>query len=216
MSRSSRAGVASLLAAPIIAAVSVLVSPTLSDDAGKQLAALTDHRAAVIAGLTLNTIALALLIAGIVWLALVLARHAPTLASAGGILGVGGLLIVLFENGISAAAPSLSRGLDPAQATAALGRIHSSVAVSRIEPFSLLGDIGFVLLGIAVVKAGAPRWTAAAIAAGALGEGAGFATATKPLTVVAFAVLFLGLLAAVRTLLPRPGRQVTAEAALTS
>jgi hypothetical protein len=53
---------------------------------------------------------------------------------------------------------------------------------------------------IAALKAGAPRWAAAAIAVGALSEGAGFATSTKALVATSFAILFAGLLPAVRAL----------------
>jgi hypothetical protein len=70
----------------------------------------------------------------------------------------------------------------------------------RLEPLQLAGDIGIALLGIAVVKAGAARWAGAAIAVGAIGEGAGFATSSKAVVIVSFALLFAGLLQAVRTL----------------
>jgi hypothetical protein len=49
-------------------------------------------------------------------------------------------------------------------------------------------------------QAGAPRWAGAAIVIGALGEGAGFATGTKVLVSISFALLFAGLLQVVRTL----------------
>ena len=69
MSKPTLAGVSALLAAPLFVLVGVAVLPTVSDDAAAQVAALTDHRGAMIAGLTLQTVALALLIAGVVWLA---------------------------------------------------------------------------------------------------------------------------------------------------
>jgi hypothetical protein len=89
--------------------------------------------------------------------------------------------------------------IDRAQAATVLDRIHSG-AISALEPLSLAGDIGIALLGIAVVKVGAPRWAGAAIVIGALGEGAGFATGAKPLAIISFTLLFAGLLQAVRTL----------------
>src|SRR6202035_290723 len=173
--------------------------PTLSDDAARQVAALTGHRGAMITSMALNSIAVVLLIAGIIWLAVALAPRAPRLALAGGVLGVFGLLVVLFENGVAAAFPAIAGGLDPIQAAFVLDRIHSG-AITALGPLSIIGDIGLVLLGLAAVKAGAPRWAGAAIAIGALTEGAGFATGTKALVIIAFAVLFLGLLQAVRTL----------------
>jgi len=52
----------------------------------------------------------------------------------------------------------------------------------------------------AAVKADAPRWAGAAIVIGALGQGAGFATGTKALVIISFALMFAGLLHVVRTL----------------
>lgn len=212
-SKSTIAGAAALLAAPIVVIAATLAQPTLSDDTAKQVAALTDHRSAVIAGMALSMIAVVLLIAGIVWLAFALAPRAPRLAVTGGVLGVLGSLIVLFENSVGAAAPAIVAGLDRAQATALLDRIHSSAAISALEPLSLVGDIGIALLGIAAVKAGAPRWAAAAIVIGALGEGAGFATGSEALVIISFAFLFIGLLQAVRTQVTRPARRLATEAA---
>ncbi len=214
LTKANISGFGALLAAPLVVMAGVLVHPTLSDEAADRAAAIANHRGAVIAGLTLQTISIVLLMGGIIWLALAVARHAPGLAVAGGILGVLGSLVVLFENGVAAAMPSVVRGLNSAQATAALHRIDSSAAVSALEPVSILGDIGLALLGIAVVRAGASRLTGAAIVVGALGEGAGFATGTKAVVVIAFAILFLGLLDAVRTLVGRPARGVPATVAV--
>lgn len=197
------AGATALLAAPILAIAGALAQPTLSGDAATQVTALTSHRDAMITGMTLSMIAAVLLLGGTIWLALTLAPRAPRLAMAGGMLGVLGLLIVLFENSVGAAAPAIVAGLDPAQATAVLGRIQSSGAISAFEPASIVGNIGVALLGIAVVKAGAPRWAAAAIVLGALGYGAGFATGSKTLVIISFALMFAGLVPAVRTLAAR-------------
>ncbi len=196
--KSTIAGALALLATPVVVIAAVLIQPTLSGDASAQVAAFSSHHQAMITGMTLSIIAVVLLIAGIIWLALAVAPRAPRLAIAGAVAGVFGALVVLFENSVAAAAPAIASGLGPAQATAVLGRVHSG-AIAAIEPLALLGDIGIALLGIAAVTAGAPRWAGAAITIGALGEGAGFATGTKALVVISFAVLFAGLLPAVRT-----------------
>jgi hypothetical protein len=214
-SKSTFAGAAALLAAPIAVIAGVLAQPTLSDDAANQVAALTVHHAPMIAGMALTTTGVVLLIAGIVWLALTLAPRAPRLAMAGGVLGVLGLLVVLFQDGVGAAAPAIVDTLHPAQATAVLDRIHTG-AISALGPVAIVGDIGLALLGIAVLQAGAPRWAAALIVIGALGEGAGFGTSTKALVIIAFALLFVGLLQAVRTLVTRATPQPAAEAAQTA
>jgi hypothetical protein len=215
-SKSTTAGALALLAAPIVVIIATLAQPTLSGDAAKQVAALTDHRAAMITGMALGLIAVVLLIAGIIWLALALAPRVPRLAMIGGVLGVFGLLVVLFENSVAAASPAIVSTLGRAQATAVLDRIHSSAAVSALEPLALAGDIGIALLGIAAVKVGAPRWAGAAIVIGALGEGAGFATGTKALVIISFALLFAGLLQAVRTLATSPRPVLAATGAETA
>jgi hypothetical protein len=125
------------------------------------------------------------------------------------VLGVFGSLAVLSENSIAAAFPAIVSGLDRIQATFVLDRIHSG-AITALGPLSIIGDIGLALLGIAAVKAEAPRWAGAAIAVGALAGGAGFATGTRALVIIAFAVLFLGLLPAVRTLVTSPAPQLAA------
>ena len=212
LSKSTLAGAAALLAAPIVVIAGTLAQPTLSDDAAAQVAALTVYRGPMIAGMTLRTFGLILFIAGTVWLALTLAPRAPRLAMAGGLLGVLGSLVVLFESGVGAAAPAIVDTLDRAQATAVLDHINSG-PISALDPLSILGDIGIALLGIAVARAGAPRWAAAAIVIGALGEGAGFATGTKALVIAGFAVMFAGLLQAVRCLAAGPGRLPVPETA---
>ena len=206
------AGAVALLAAPIIVIVATLAQPTLSDDAASQVAALDGHRGAMITGMALSSIAVVLLIAGIIWFALALAPRAPRLAMAGGVLGVFGLLAVLFENGVAAAFPAIAGGLDRIQAAYVLDRIHSG-AITTLGPLSIIGDIGLALLGLAAVKAGAPRWAGAAIAIGALAAGAGFATGTKALVIIAFAVLFLGLLQAVRTIAAPPAPRLAGAGA---
>lgn len=215
MSKRTIAGPFALLAAPIIVIVATLAQPTLSDDAARQVAALTDHRGAMITGMALNSIAVVLLIAGIIWFALALAPRAPRLALAGGVLSVFGLLVVLFENGVATASPAIVGGLDRIEAAFVLDRIHAG-AITALGPLSIIGDIGLALLGLAAVKAGAPRWAGAAIAVGALAEGVGFATGTKALVIIAFAVLFLGLLQAVRTIVASPAPRLAAAGTKTA
>ena len=61
----------------------VAILPTVSDDAPAQVAALTDQRGAMIAGMALQTIAIALLIGGVIWLASRLRRALPASRSPG-------------------------------------------------------------------------------------------------------------------------------------
>lgn len=192
MTKPARAGMAALLAAPLIAFVAIALVPTVSDDADEVVRAFTDHRVDMILGLTLQTIALVLLIGGAVWLAWALHRFAPRLALVGGVLAVAGSLIPLFENGVDAAKASIVSTLDPNQAVTTIEHIHSSALSTVLGPLSLFGDLGLALLAVAAVKAGAPRWAAASIIVGSFGEGIGFGAGARPLVLASFAILFVG------------------------
>lgn len=202
MSKPMLAGAAAFLAAPLVALLSALVQPTFSEDAADQVTALTDHRGAAIAAVALALVALGLMIAAIVWLAVVSFPRSPRLALAGGILGVLGFLFVVFDNSVAAAGPGIVAALDAAQATAALDRVHSG-AVDALEPLSTVGEIGLILLAVAVRRVGVPSWTAAAIAVGGVVETVGFASATRAPVVAGFAILAVGAARTLATFLPR-------------
>ncbi len=205
MHKPNAAGATALVVAPLVAIAGIAITPTMSDDAAKQVAAFTAHHSAMVLGFTTLTLAVYLLIAGTAWLALVVKEQSPRLALTGGIAGVSGLLVVLFEAGVSAATPAIASGLNHTAATALITRVHSG-AITALEPVSIIGDIGLALLGFAALKAGAARWTSVAIAVGALGEGVGFATGTKALLLITFMVLMVGLAGACASLAPGPAR----------
>jgi len=213
MSRFTLAGAASLLVAPLLAAAALAAAPTVSDGAADRLAALTDHRTAAIASLAVQTVAIVLLIGGTIWLAVAVAGRSPRLAFWGGVVGVLGSLIVLFEDGVSAAGPAVVTALDPAAAASALDRIDSSLAVSALEPLTIVGDLGLAALAIATVRMGVPRWAAALFVVGAFGETIGFATSTRALIVAGFVVLFVGLAGTVPTLVRKPVERTVAAPA---
>lgn len=192
MNRPSPAGAALLVAGPATALVAAAVAPTMSDDAGDQVAALIGHRGAVIAGLSLEVLAISLMIGGIAWLAHVLHERGSRLAVAGGVIGIAGSLVVLFQDGLSASGPALTRVLGPGPATAALQGIHSGLLKS-LEPLALLGDLGLALLALAATRSGASRWMAAAVAVGSFAEGAGFGSGTRGLVLAGLALLLVGL-----------------------
>lgn len=208
MSKTMLAGAACLVAAPLLEIVSALVIPTTSDDAATTVTALRDHHGAMVTGLTLEMIALALLVAGTAWLAIALSSRAPRLAAAGGILGVAGLLVVVFTNGMHAAAAPVVSALDPAQATAAVKAISASAGVSAVEPLSILTIVGYVLFA-----AGLRRTALAAgiaLAVGSAVETIGFATGTRGLVVAGFVVFCAGAIGVVRRI-AAPPRATVAE-----
>ena len=207
MSKTARIGAGVLLAAPLVALIANVVPPTISDEAGDRVAALTDHHTAMVAGIAADAISIALMIGGVIWLASALRSRAPGLALTGGVLGVVGALVVLFHDGMAAAGVAVVSKLGTAQATSVLDAAHSSGA-GQLEPLSLLLNVGLICLGVAAIKAGAPTWLAAAVAVGAVAQGAGLATGTRLLAVAGFAVVFLSLAGVVRVVAGVPARQL--------
>lgn len=199
MSKAARAGAAALVAAPLIGFASMLVLPTASDDGHDVVAALTAHHGAMVTGLTLQTLSIPVMVAGLLWLVAATRSHAPRLAVAGGVVGVAGALVILFEDGITAVAPSVVGALDPGHAATALDRIQSSAAAG-IDPLALLFDLGLAMLAFAAVNAGAPRWLAPAVTVSALAQGIGFGAGARPLVAVAFAAMAVLLALTVRGL----------------
>jgi len=194
MSKPARAGAVALVAGPVLGLVSMLVLPTLSDGGSDLVKALTAQHGAMVTGLTLQTLSIPIMIAGLVWLAITLVPHSPRLAVAGGIAGVAGGLVILFEDGVADSAPSIVSSLDPNHATTALDRISSSAAAS-VDPLALLFDLGVALLAFAAVRGGAPRWIAPTLTVCAFAQGVGFGSGARPLVAVAFAAMavLLGL-----------------------
>ena len=200
MSNRRLAGAGALLAGPLAIIAAVIVLPTLSDRAGDQVAALTQHRDAMLAGMTLQILTIVLFIGGTVWLALALSRQVPRLAYAGGVLAVAGGLVVMFVDSMHAGAVAAVLGVDPAHATPIVARVLSSRVLTVFEPLQMIQDVGMVVLAVAAGRAGVPRWAAAAFAIGALAESAGFGVGSRPLVGVAFAVMLVGLIPIVATL----------------
>lgn len=209
MSRLSLAGAAAFVAGPVLGIAGVLAAATMSDDAATQVAAYADHHGSMIASAVLQMIGILGFVGGIVWLATAVSARGRGLAAAGGIAGVAGSLIILFEDGLGAAVPSVVSALGPAQATSVVDRIHSSTAGS-LEPISLLQAIGCLILAVCAVRMGVPRWAAALFAIGGFVDTIGFATASKPVVVVGFLVLLAGLLPLIRSFAGREPAPVAA------
>jgi hypothetical protein len=198
MSGYSRAGAICLVAAPIAGFVSVLVGETVSGKASDQAVAFVEHATATHVGLALNAIAAALLIGGLIWFAWIAHERSPRLAVVGGVLGVIGMLAALFDDALHVAGSLMVAGLTAAEATTALGPLTSG-GVFAVGPLSELGDIGLIVLAIAAVRFGLPRWTAAVLCVGVICEGLGFAAGSRYLAAVGFALAAVGVAAVVRT-----------------
>ncbi|HET7572597.1 MAG TPA: hypothetical protein VFJ77_08010 [Gaiellaceae bacterium] len=204
MSGINRAGAAAFVAAPLLALAGALVVPTLSDEAPDRVAALLAHRGAETGGLTLQMIALGLMVAGSVWLALAVAPRAPRLAVAGGVLAVFAYFVIAFENGVALAAAGIVPALEPSQAVTALHAVEESAGVAAVEPLSIAEVIGYSLLAVGLRRTASPLWAGALLVAASAVQTAGFATGTAALVVAGFAGVALAALGIVRALAGRP------------
>lgn len=198
MSAHARAGATCLVLAPIAGCASVAIGATVSSKAADQAKAFVEHPAATHVGLGLNAVAAALLIGGIVWFAWVTYPRSPRLAVVGGALGVFGMLAAVFDVAVHASGSLVVAGMNTTQATTALGPLTSGGIVAS-GPLSELADVGLILLAVAALRLGLPRWGTAVICVGAIGEGLGFAVGSRYLAAAGFAVTAVGLATVVRT-----------------
>lgn len=202
MSAYSRAGATCLVLAPVAGLVSVLAGVPVSGKAGDLASTFTDHPSAARFGLALNAVAATLLVAGIVWFAVICREGAPRLAMAGGILGVLGMLAVLFDDAVHVSGSLVVDGLGVDQARTALDPLTSG-GVLAVGPLSELGDLGLVLLAIAALRLGLPRWVAVVLCVGVIGGGIGFGAGSRYLVVAGFALSAVGMAMVVRTVFAR-------------
>lgn len=200
MSPLSRAGGACLLAAPLAGLASVLIQRTLSLKAVDLASAFTTHPTATHVGLAVNAIAAVLLAAGLVWLASTTYDRSPRLAATGGVLGVLGLFSIMVDDAVHVAGSLVVTGLTAAQATPLLDRLTSGGVVAA-GVLSELADVGVILLAVAALRVGVPRWGSATICLGVVAEGLGFAASSRYLVAAGFALAFIGYATVVRAAL---------------
>jgi hypothetical protein len=200
MSAYSRAGATCLVLAPVAGLVSALAGVPVSGKTADLASSFTDHPSTARLGLALNAIAATLLVGGIIWFAMICHPRAPRLAMAGGTLGVLGMLSVLFDDAVHVCGSLVVDGLSTDQARTALGPLTSG-GVFAVGPLSELGDIGLVLLAIAALRLGLPRWAAAVLCLGVIGEGVGFGAGSRYLVATGFALTAVGAAMVVRSAL---------------
>jgi hypothetical protein len=105
-----------------------------------------------------------------------------------------GLLDLFVMNGISAAQTEMvTGGADKSQMIALIHRLlHGPMQIMGIV--TIAATVGLIILGVGLLKSRVvPAWASGAIALGAILDFAGFASGTKALAAVAFAVLLVGL-----------------------
>jgi hypothetical protein len=201
MSPLSRAGAACLLLGPLAGIASVLVERSVSLQAADLAAAYTAHPAATHLGLAVNAVATVLTVAGLIWFAWFTYPRSPRLAVAGGVLGVLGLFSVMVDDAVHLAGSIVAGGMTTAQATPLLDRLISGGTAANI--LSELADLGVILLAVAALRIGVPRWGSAVIGIGAIAQGLGFASGDRYLAAAGFAVAFVGFATVVRTAFDR-------------
>jgi hypothetical protein len=193
-------GAVCLVLGPLLGLVSMFIVRSVSHAAADQAAAFTAHPAAAQLGLGVGSLAAVLLAGGVVWLARTTYQGSPWLAFAGGVLGVLGVFSVLYDDAVHLSAVRVVDGLDAGRAAALLHPLYSGGVVA-VGPLSELGDVGVILLALAALRTGVPRWTAVVVCIGVVAEGAGFAIGTRYLAAVGFALVAIGFAGMLRTVL---------------
>jgi hypothetical protein len=178
----------------------MLIVHTLSHTPADLAAAFTVHPDASQLGIGVGAAAAVMLAGGLVWLAQTTYQASPRLAVIGGVLGVLGLFSVIFDDAVRLSGALVVDGLGATQAADLLGRL-SSGGVVVVGPLSLLNDIGMVLLAIAALRTGVPRWAVVVTCIGVLVESAGFAVGIRYLAAIGFVVVVAGFTTMVRTTL---------------
>jgi hypothetical protein len=210
MSSYSRAGAACLVLAPLAGLVSVLVAASVSGNAEDLAIAFVGHPTATHIGLAVNATAATLLVGGIIWFASVVYAYSPRLAMSGAMLGVLGMLAALFDDAVHVTGSIMVDGLSTEQAASALDPLTSG-GVFAVGPLSELADVGMILLAVAALRLGLPRWAAVVLCAGVIAEGLGFAAGSRYLAAAGFALTAVGVVEVVRTVFV-PVRQAPARA----
>ena len=200
MSPISRAGAACLLAGPLAGLASVLVEHTLSLKAADQAAAFTVHPTATHVGLAVNAVASVLLAAGLLWFAWTTYGRSPRLAVAGGVLGLLGSFSIMVDDAVHIAGSLVVSGLPAGRATQLLDRLTSGGLVAA-GVLSELADLGMILLAVAALRIGVPRWGTATLCLGVVAEAVGFGTGSRYLAAAGFALTLVGCATVVRTAL---------------
>lgn len=196
----SRTGGACLLVGSLAGLASVLVERSVSLKAGDLASAFTGHPAATQTGLAVNAVGAVLLAGGLIWLAWRTFSRSPRLAVAGGVLGVLGLFAIVTDDAVHVAGSVVVNGLTAAQAMPLLDRLTSGGVVAAGVLSELL-DLGVILLAIAALRIGVPRWGSALLVLGSIGEGVGFSAGSRYLAAAGFAFTFLGFATVVRAAL---------------
>lgn len=198
MSPISRAGATCLVLGPLAGIASVLIERSVSLQASDLAAAYTAHPAATHLGLAVNAVASVLTTAGVIWFAWWTHQRSPRLAVVGGVLGVLGMFSVMVDDAVHLAGSIVTGGMTAAQATPLLDRLTTGGVVAA-GILSELADLGMILLAVAALRMGLPRWGCAVVCVGVIAQGLGFASGSRYLAAVGFAVAFVGLVTVVRT-----------------
>lgn len=184
-----------LIGAPVIIA-SFLTNP-VAETSAERLRAATHQATATEVSILLGTAGILLLIPGLAGLARALRVRSPRLATSGVAITLAAFVCLLANFGVSAVYLELAKAHVATGASVALiDRMDSSsLAFGIVFAVFILGHlIGPILLGIALARTHfVPLWAAILLPIGALGHFLSHAINSRPLDVVSFLALALGL-----------------------
>lgn len=193
--RRRMSGVLLVTGAPVIIA-SFLTNP-VAETSAERLRAATEQATATEVSILLGTAGILLLIPGLAGLARALRVRSPRLAGSGVAITLAGFVCLLANFGVSAVYLELAKAHVGSTASIALiDRMESnSLAFGIVFAIFLLGHlIGPILLGIALARTRfVPLWAAILLPIGAIGHFLSHAINSRPLDVVSFLALALGL-----------------------
>ena len=161
-----------LIAAPLVGLVSALITPRFKAGMGEELAAISEHTGRWVVGEALNLIAFFLFMLAALGI-LHLLRHRSVLL---GHVGGGLVLLGAFFHGVIIGfalveVPLVESGGDRDQMIAFADRMYEGIAFKMILFPFLSFFLGWIILAVAVWRAGiAPFWVAAVIMAATLSE----------------------------------------------
>lgn len=183
-------GSASLLLAPLLGLAAAVIAPPSSSNTVADLALISAHRGAFVAEAVLEAVAWIVFIPGVLGIVHLLRQRGVVLGHVGGVLAILGMISFVAESAIAQATAVLAEdaGHRAVYAQAVYSMRHSPLAAFVL--LALLGEIGLILLAVAMRRARrAPGWVVAAAAVAVLAD---FAPIPDPLGLI-ITWLLLGL-----------------------
>jgi hypothetical protein len=186
---------ACMVVAPIVLLVAMVIHPASDTDEATQVATIADNLDVWYTAHLLALVSIVLMVPALLGLMHMLRERQVTLGHVGGGLAMLGLLAFVGIVAMELVMWKLVGDGDTASAVSLLKGLNESAGI--LIPFALLSfgfSIGMALLSVGLYRARVVQsWMAVCVGTGAIVFGFGIATAMNWLTIVAAAILVVGL-----------------------